>query len=338
MTGDGRLYLNVPYSEKDQAKAVGARWDPTRRQWWVDTRHVPSQQVARWLAHAAPTAETTPTGSASKVQVCLLGLSESCWRCKRPTTALVGMLPVASRNVNNMLACKDERALELAAAALPEQARQAHRVGWIKSRYSKTENKAYLSNGCFHCDALVGNFFLYYRELRGVIEEHDLAGLTEIARADVSFDLVRPLLVRSNTWAGAVLEENPVAYMFDQELSGGEAGGNWDFDLSTWRPASEAANQPAISMTSDAPKRPLVEQRRTLARVRDKSLQNMLIMYNYAEECRSSEADFAAAIAQAEAACDAVTAFDAGHPGIATWEDAEEDAEAMRFMSHVTGQ
>ncbi|OKL46284.1 hypothetical protein BSR28_07015 [Boudabousia liubingyangii] len=31
----GRIYLNVPYREKEAAKSLGARWDPTRKLWYV---------------------------------------------------------------------------------------------------------------------------------------------------------------------------------------------------------------------------------------------------------------------------------------------------------------
>ena len=32
----GKIYLNVPYNQKDQAKTIfGARWEPARRKWWV---------------------------------------------------------------------------------------------------------------------------------------------------------------------------------------------------------------------------------------------------------------------------------------------------------------
>ncbi|MFJ1581866.1 AAA domain-containing protein [Streptomyces sp. NPDC088197] len=46
----GRLYLNVPFAEKDDAKrAVGARWDSKSRLWHVDAERVTREQAARWL-------------------------------------------------------------------------------------------------------------------------------------------------------------------------------------------------------------------------------------------------------------------------------------------------
>jgi hypothetical protein len=32
-------------------------------------------------------------------------------------------------------------------------------IGTIRERFSRTQNRSYLSNGCFHCDALIGEFF-----------------------------------------------------------------------------------------------------------------------------------------------------------------------------------
>jgi hypothetical protein len=44
----GRAYLDVPYAEKDAAKALGARWDPKARRWY-DPRP-PSAGLDRWAA------------------------------------------------------------------------------------------------------------------------------------------------------------------------------------------------------------------------------------------------------------------------------------------------
>jgi hypothetical protein len=42
------MFLNVPYAEKDQARELGARWNPTRKRWYVPDG-VASEPFARWL-------------------------------------------------------------------------------------------------------------------------------------------------------------------------------------------------------------------------------------------------------------------------------------------------
>jgi hypothetical protein len=41
---------------------------------------------------------------------------------------------------------------------------QKYTYGFIIKRFSKTRGKAYLSNGCFHCDALQGLFLLIMKK------------------------------------------------------------------------------------------------------------------------------------------------------------------------------
>ena len=43
-----RTYIHCPYSEKDAAKALGAKWDPQRRQWFVPVG-VPVAPFSRWI-------------------------------------------------------------------------------------------------------------------------------------------------------------------------------------------------------------------------------------------------------------------------------------------------
>ncbi|AXB48372.1 hypothetical protein A4R43_09230 [Amycolatopsis albispora] len=48
-TGAARLYLNVPYEEKEAAKkSAKARWDPTVKCWYV-AADTPRHLVERWL-------------------------------------------------------------------------------------------------------------------------------------------------------------------------------------------------------------------------------------------------------------------------------------------------
>lgn len=41
-------YLEVPYAEKDEAKLLGARWDPQQKKWYVP-REIELTEFGRWL-------------------------------------------------------------------------------------------------------------------------------------------------------------------------------------------------------------------------------------------------------------------------------------------------
>ena len=47
---DIRAYLQVPFAEKDEAKKLGARWEPERKQWWVDRKDLAlNPGIHRWM-------------------------------------------------------------------------------------------------------------------------------------------------------------------------------------------------------------------------------------------------------------------------------------------------
>ena len=45
---DQRIWLDVPYQEKDQAKALGARWDPAAKRWYAPRAGIGG--LRRWEA------------------------------------------------------------------------------------------------------------------------------------------------------------------------------------------------------------------------------------------------------------------------------------------------
>jgi hypothetical protein len=53
-------YLEVPYAQKDQAKALGARWDPARKKWYVPGG-IDVAAFAAWI----PAGEDVPAAVAS---------------------------------------------------------------------------------------------------------------------------------------------------------------------------------------------------------------------------------------------------------------------------------
>lgn len=84
-----RTNLQVPFAEKDDAKGLGARWDPARKVWYVENK-ADLSPFARWL----PTQSATPgTGGASP---------KSTASKDQPTA---GILMVGSRYVEQPRVC-----------------------------------------------------------------------------------------------------------------------------------------------------------------------------------------------------------------------------------------
>lgn len=51
-----KVVLAVPYEEKNEAKALGARWDPDLRKWFVPAG-MDSEPFARWFHREVPRAD-----------------------------------------------------------------------------------------------------------------------------------------------------------------------------------------------------------------------------------------------------------------------------------------
>jgi Domain of unknown function (DUF5710) len=63
-TAEGRVYFEVPYCEKDEAKAMGARWDRHTKLWYAHCSQVSGQMVTRWqqrLQRPSNHAPSTPS-------------------------------------------------------------------------------------------------------------------------------------------------------------------------------------------------------------------------------------------------------------------------------------
>lgn len=112
----------------------------------------------------------------------LLGLPTACWKCGATTVALVGVAPTGAQDEVEFLQTSEPAALAFAAAHLPAGAPQ---VGQVKERTSRTAGETYLSNGCFQCGALLGNFFLFHEELLEVLVTEGVAGLRILATVSV---------------------------------------------------------------------------------------------------------------------------------------------------------
>jgi len=58
------ILLKVPYAEKDEAKALGARWNPTRKCWYVPEGK-DAEPFARWVAEGGAGGPADAAGKTS---------------------------------------------------------------------------------------------------------------------------------------------------------------------------------------------------------------------------------------------------------------------------------
>ena len=101
-----------------------------------------------------------------------------CWRCKKDTNIITSVQVDLLGTEPSVLRISDLGGHPSIVRKVVEHIPEHLKVGEIRPRFSKTEGGSYLSNGCGHCDALIGRFF-----------EHDAWYLdSEVGRFPVRVD------------------------------------------------------------------------------------------------------------------------------------------------------
>ncbi len=111
----------------------------------------------------------------------VLGLTRGCWKCHRDTTCLVGLYPQQPARGFDCLRTGDEITLALVRKLL-QMGGRPDLGATIKIRYSSIMGR-YLSNGCIHCDALQGDFYLQ-EEVSDRLGTHGMGGLETLLTVD----------------------------------------------------------------------------------------------------------------------------------------------------------
>lgn len=88
---DSKVYLNVPYAQKDAAKALGARWDASKKKWYAPAK-LDGLGFEQWKL--GPTEASSPKNNHIK---------------KRTTTKQLAQGTTTHANDINFVAYNDER-------------------------------------------------------------------------------------------------------------------------------------------------------------------------------------------------------------------------------------
>ncbi len=158
-----RVDLAVPYEEKDAAKALGARWDPREKVWFVPDGIDPAP-FNRWLP-----VDDTP-------YIYLVFANRTCWSCQKQTEVVGFGIPYSSLYYEDEdeddcegadypgteMSHADSLAIVNPIGCVPSEIRACieKRCGYRKV-FSKTAQEFQMANTCTSCGRLQGNFMLF---------------------------------------------------------------------------------------------------------------------------------------------------------------------------------
>ncbi|WP_449116731.1 DUF5710 domain-containing protein [Pseudomonas viridiflava] len=173
-----RIDLTVPFSQKDEAKSLGARWDPNLKTWYVPEGVEPGP-FARWLPVPEDLdLEHEPEFGVRAPYYYVIESVSDCWKCSSRTRVFSFMLPENHEEFDYFVdededfslasnlgewKCHEYRGTVSNVQSLsPKVTKQIRRfTDHFKYAYSKTADSRYLMNHCEHCGAKLGDFFMH---------------------------------------------------------------------------------------------------------------------------------------------------------------------------------
>jgi len=166
---NGKIYMAVPFAEKDNAKALGAKWDATLKKWYYEGPVYNYVKFAKWIACGRE--ETTIACG----YIYILESIQICFRCKKPTR-VVGL----GIGEHVMLFMGEDGHYEIEVAEDMAEYDEAIHVAWandehaipkalleylqqnynVHKGFSRTAGECF-ANHCDNCGVIQGNFFLF---------------------------------------------------------------------------------------------------------------------------------------------------------------------------------
>lgn len=184
------LLLHVPYEEKDIVKKLGAWWNPEIKRWYVrDKKDYP--KFRNWI-----------TDKQEFTIVCdyiyIVEGKQSCYRCGE-STRVIGFgvehyFEFVDTNDDEESYYYEEGEIHIVSHFKPMPQRLLEYVQKqynYKMRYSQTISDSYMANGCDHCDALQGDFFLFGEVGSPFwVDSKEVASQLKLYRIPLKYDLV----------------------------------------------------------------------------------------------------------------------------------------------------
>ena len=145
------ILLNVPYSEKDLAKAKGAKWNPDIKSWYVDDVKK-LQNLAQWLNGYNIICEN----------LYMLKMKHVCWKCRKNIEVV---LLATDKSYFEEEGYKINTNIQLFTyvTKMPEKLKNYIQEFAYYPSFSKTIDTTYYVNHCKYCYNIQGDNFLHER-------------------------------------------------------------------------------------------------------------------------------------------------------------------------------
>lgn len=164
-----RLYLNVPYKEKDEAKSLGAKWNPKVKKWYTTAKSEEYIKFSKWILR------DTDDVMIAQEYIFIIEGKRNCWKCGK-STRVIGLgisdfvhiyedddTPQYELN-DDYFGLGDEVHLAWVSSEddiPPKLLRYLKENYSVKTSYSRSEGGKCFANHCDYCGALQGGWFLF---------------------------------------------------------------------------------------------------------------------------------------------------------------------------------
>ena len=181
-----RLFLNVPYEDKNIVKALGARWNPKIKKWYITGGNENYELFAKWILGNRDEAII------ANEYLHIIETVRECWKCHKQTRVIglgVGECVRIYRDFDDSIEYEVyedyiEPGAEVHLAWTeneknipPKLLRYLKEHYSVRIGYSKFCGGFTFANHCDHCGMLQGNWFMFNEPdspLVSFVEEKDL--------------------------------------------------------------------------------------------------------------------------------------------------------------------
>lgn len=190
------LLLNVPFAEKDTAKALGAKWNPDLKKWYVPSKK-DYHKFSKWILGDNDEAEI----------LCdyfyIITGTHKCFKCKQ-ATHVIGF------GIEKYFEFYDPKVYDTDSPC-EYNSGEIHICSFIEglpekfytyleknynyfNSYSKTLSEYCFANHCSNCGIIQGNFFLFDEvDSPFFIDSAEKASALSLLKIDLPYDMSLPL-------------------------------------------------------------------------------------------------------------------------------------------------